>query len=236
MDNLFDTPTLQNYSSENQHFQQQAKSECSVACLSKSQEAAAHEWMMIWTLFEFISIYTFKNSERWPKKHPYLWSDIGHRSNRRRYHRAERRAPRLPPPTQLWERLCAKVKLALLRGGKMVNLSSFAFQTNPTEQFNNFKKYIDRYLASSSICFKLMISMPPTSASTMTPWLSPLTFSTSAKNCKFLQIFHHWNWREAAVSRPWSFSLNSQAKASNAKISHSKNPNTKTLRSILSLS
>lgn len=36
----------------------------------------------------------------------------------------------------------------------MINLSSFAFQTNPTEQFNNFKKYPSPHSAWSSICFK----------------------------------------------------------------------------------
>lgn len=64
---------------------------------------------------------------------------IGNLSNRRGYYRFKWWVTWFIKTAQLREGLCAKVKLNVYRGGKMVNASTFAFQTNPTEQFNNFK-------------------------------------------------------------------------------------------------
>lgn len=127
-----------------------------------------------WTVYCWIGlgwveiIDLFERRFKWPKKPPYSCCDKGHRSDWRGRDCPQRGAAGLAAAAQLRKGVHPKVQLPPCRGGKVVTTSSFALPTNPTEQFNNFKKYLPAYLVWSSTCLGSTTSPPPTSANTTT--------------------------------------------------------------------
>jgi hypothetical protein len=85
--------------------------------------------------------YIFKTNQfKWHNKHQYFCRYAGYISYWIRHHSLELRIIGFASTTELLKIVCPKVHIKIQRGGKVVTLGSFANPTNPTEQFNNFKK------------------------------------------------------------------------------------------------
>lgn len=137
-----------------------------------------------WTVYCWIGlgwveiIDLFERRFKWPKKPPYSCCDKGHRSDWRGRDCPQRGAAGLAAAAQLRKGVHPKVQLPPCRGGKVVTTSSFALPTNPTEQFNNFKKYLPAYPS----LVKYLFGLNDISSSDFSKYDDPMTVSTNIIN------------------------------------------------------